>query len=98
MSLFGRYEIRPGVKRLLRFIGRRPDRVRAEADEEIRLHLALRTEQLIRDGLSPDAARAEAERRFGPADVARRELHHSAQRREERMRVREWLDATRQDV
>jgi predicted permease len=98
MSLFGRYEIRPGVKRLLRFMGRRPDRVRAEADEEIRLHLALRTEQLIRDGLSPDAARAEAERRFGPADVARRQLHHSAQRREGRMRVREWVDAGRQDV
>src|SRR5918992_2709935 len=98
MSLFGRYEIRPGVQRLLRFMGRSPDRVRAEADEEIRLHLALRTEQLIRDGLSPEAARAEAERRFGPADEARRQFHDSAQHREERMRTREWLDAAWQDM
>jgi predicted permease len=98
MSFFGRSEIRPGVRRILRFMGRRPERVRAEADEEIRLHLALRTQQLMSEGLSPDAARAEAERRFGTSNEARQQLHDSAQRREERVRMREWLDAALQDL
>jgi predicted permease len=98
MSFFGRHEIRPGVRRLLRFVSRRPERVRAEADEEIGLHLTLRTQQLIREGLSPAEARAEAERRFGAPGEARRQFHDSAQRREERMQMREWLDTVRQDV
>jgi predicted permease len=98
MPSSSRFEIRPGVRRLFRLATRRPDSVRAEADEEIRLHLRLRTEQLIREGLSPGAARAEAERRFGSLDEARRSLHSSAQRREDRMRMREWLDAARRDL
>ena len=95
MSDFG---IRPGLKRLFRLAVRRQHLVRQEADEEIRLHLALRTEQLVRRGLSADAARAEAERRFGPLDDARAHLHRSAQRRENRMHLRELLDDVRRDV
>src|SRR4051812_38683510 len=67
-------------------------------DDEIRLHLALRTDQLVREGRTPDAARAEAESRFGLADDARRALHHSALRREARMDQVERFDALRQDV
>jgi predicted permease len=40
----------------------------------------------------------EAERRFGDIDEARRRLHTSARRREDRMHAREWLDATRRDL
>src|SRR3712207_2443392 len=98
MSFSDRFYIRPGVRRLFRLAIRRRDLTRAEADDEIRLHLALRTQQLIRDGLAPDAARAEAERRFGPPDEARKTLHTSAERREDRMRMREWVDAVRRDV
>src|SRR5215207_6475649 len=87
-------EIRPGIRRLFRLAVRRPEYARAEADEEIRLHLQLRTEQLVREGLSPDAARAEAERRFGPLDEARAQLHNSATRREDQMRIREWANST----
>ena len=90
--------IRPGIKRLFRLAVRRPDLVRHEADEEVQLHLALRTEQLMREGLSQDEARAEAERRFGSLDEARSQLHDSAQRRENRMHLRETLDAVRRDV
>jgi predicted permease len=61
-----------------------------DADEEIRLHLDLRVEQLVRRGLTPDAARAEALRRFGPVDDLRRHLTASAARRESRMRLTEW--------
>ena len=90
--------IRPGIRRLFRLAVRRPDAARAEADEEIRLHLQLRAAQLERDGLSPGAARAEAERRFGPLDEARERLHGSAERREDRLRAREWLDGLRRDL
>lgn len=90
--------IRPGIRRLFRLALRRRDLVISEADEEMRLHLALRTEQLVREGFSPDAARAEAERRFGSLDDARHHLHRSAQRRENRMHVRELLDAIRRDL
>src|SRR5215208_1984870 len=91
-------EIRPGIRRLFRLAVRRPEYARAEADDEIRLHLQLRTEQLIREGLPPDAASAEAERRFGPLDEARARLHTSATRREDRMRMREWVDGVGRDL
>src|SRR5918999_1652214 len=94
----GRFEIRPGVRRLFRLALRRPDSTRAEADEEIALHLALRTQQLIGQGLPPGAARAEAERRFGSPDEARQSLHTSALRREGRMRMHELFDAASRDL
>jgi predicted permease len=90
--------IRPGVRRLFRVALRRPADARREADEEIRLHLALRTEQLVRAGMSPADARAEAERRFGPLDEARERLHTSTSRRDARMRALDWMDALRQDL
>ena len=91
-------EIRPGIKRLFQLAARRDQRVREEADDEIRLHLRLRVDQLVREGWTPEAARAEAERRFGPITEAREDLHKSARRREGRLRVREWIDTVRQDL
>jgi predicted permease len=91
-------EIRPGIKRLFQLAARREQRVRDEADDEIRLHLRLRTDQLVREGWTPDAARAEAERRFGPMAEAREGVQKSARRREERMRIREWIDTVKQDL
>jgi predicted permease len=96
---FGPGEIRPGVARLFRLAARRGAGVQDEVDDEIRLHLQLRAAQLARDeGLAPEAARAEAERRFGPLHEARERLHASAERREGRMHVRELLDAVRHDL
>ena len=91
-------EIRPGIRRLLRLAVRRPADAQAEMDDEIRLHIALRTEQLVRQGREPGAARAEAEARFGLQDEAQRALHHSAQRRESRMDLHDKLDALGQDL
>ena len=81
-----RPEIRPGIRRLLRLALRAPEQARAEADEEIRLHLQLRAEQLERAGLSPAAARAEAERRFGPPEAARERVRATAAGRDRRLR------------
>ena len=90
--------VRPGVARLFRLAIRQPERIRAESDEEIQLHLALRTEQLRAQGLSLEEARAEALQRFGATEDARERFHDSAQRRENHMRTREWIDAVRQDT
>jgi len=89
-------EIRPGIRRLFRLAGWR--NAQAEVDDEIRLHLQLRADQLVREGLSPDAARAEAERRFGSIDDERARFLSSARRREGRLRLREWIDSVGQDV
>ena len=90
--------IRPGVARLFRLAIRRPEITDADVDEEIRLHLALRVRQLQAQGYSLTDAQAEAERRFGPPEEARERFHHSARRRENRMRTRESFDALRQDL
>lgn len=89
-------EIRPGIRRLLRFIT--PRSAACDADDEIRLHLTLRTKQLIAEGMSPAAAQEEAERRFGEIGDERRQFRSAARRRERRTRWRDWLDATRADV
>ncbi len=89
-------EIRPGIRRLLRFIT--PRSARRDADDEIRLHLRLRTDQLIAEGMSPETARAEAERRFGPIDEERKNFHDAARRRERRVQSRDWIDAARGDI
>ncbi|GLC26870.1 ABC transporter permease [Roseisolibacter agri] len=91
-------EIRPGIRRLFRLAVLRRDLAHDDADAEIRLHLQLRAEQLTREGMSPEAARAEAERRFGSLDEARERLHASAARREDRLRFRETLGSIAQDL
>lgn len=56
-----------------------------DLDEEIRVHLELRAEELVRDGWSPEAAREEALRRFGPLDAARKDLARSGRARDRRL-------------
>src|SRR6478736_9598906 len=89
-------EIRPGIRRLLRLVTRRS--MLQGADEEIRLHLELRTRQLIGEGLSPSAARAEAERRFGEVAEERLRSRASAIRQERRLRWRDSFDLLRGDL
>ncbi len=56
-----------------------------DLDEEIRVHLELRAEELVREGWSPEAAKEEALRRFGPMDAARRKLARSGRARDRRL-------------
>lgn len=90
--------IRPGIRNLFRLGVRRDDIVARNVDEEIRAHLDMRTEQLVREGFEPNMAREEAVRRFGSMDDARRELQQHAHQRERTMQFREWLESLRQDV
>jgi putative ABC transport system permease protein len=90
--------IRPGIKKLFRLaFHRREDAVR-DVREEMRLHVELRTEQLISGGLAPDRAREEAERRFGSLDNARATMEANATHREAVMRTREWAESFLQDL
>ena len=77
--------IRPGVRRYFSLALRTPGRREQDVNDEIASHFELRVEQLMRGGLSPEAARALAEERFGPFDRSRRELLDTAAQREERM-------------
>lgn len=68
-------------------------RVDAEMDLEIEAHIAMRTADLVRAGMAPDAARREAERRFGDFEHARERLHEAARQREAAMRQRDRIGA-----
>ena len=87
-----------GIRLLFRLPEHTPDSIVSETNEEIRLHLALRAEELVRSGYTVEAARAEAERRFGAMEEVRPGLHASALRRDWRMRLRERIDELQQDI
>jgi predicted permease len=76
-------------------LGGKPD---AEMDEEIEAHLQLRAADLQRTGLSPEAARAAAEQRFGDLDATRQVLHSAARRREAALRHRDWIAGIGMDL
>jgi putative ABC transport system permease protein len=77
-------------------IGRR--NVQADVDDELRFHLEMQTRDLIASGLSPDAARREAERRFGAVPPVRAALVAGDRRRDKRTRLREWLGELMSDL
>ena len=89
--------IRPGVRRLFDLMLRRRDVSRRDVDTEVALHIDLRAAQLIRQGLSPQDARHEAQRRFGSVK-ALHSLEHSAYWRDRKMSFRDWLDSVTQDI
>ncbi|NPC81199.1 hypothetical protein HPC49_23590, partial [Pyxidicoccus fallax] len=89
----------------MRTPGRRwtwPWRSRAElqsdVDEEIAFHLDMRTEALVREGLSEAEARQRARREFGDVDELREALGAHDARAQARRRVSAWLDGLLQDL
>jgi hypothetical protein len=85
------------ARRFFRLAIKRPALTEQDVDAEIAFHLDARTAQLMARGLTPDAARQEAQRRFGNVDLARHSLTTSATRRETRMQAREHLSNLTQD-
>ena len=90
--------IRPGVRRLFRLPLRGEELADQEMDDEIRLHLELRAEQLQREGLTAGEAWAEAKRRFGSSDDTRDTLRRAARRTEKRVWAREWVHELGRDL
>ena len=67
-------------------LGRRKETVGQEIDEELRLHLELRAEELRASGMSEEAARREALLRFGDLEQTRRYCKRQDLRKERSMR------------
>jgi predicted permease len=69
-----------------------------DVDAELSFHLQTRIEDLMRQGYSRQAAEREAEREFGDADAARRELAAIDRRTARRTGWRDWLASVKQDI
>ncbi|MGH7554660.1 MAG: ABC transporter permease, partial [Longimicrobiales bacterium] len=67
-------------------------------DDEIRAHLEMRTEALIRAGETRDRARVEALRRFGDVEEGRHRLIRAMKERSRKKRRTEELTGLRRDV
>lgn len=78
----------PGLRRIVQLPGAR--RVQTEVDAELRFHLDMRTDDLVRSGMNADAARAQALLEFGDVGEARGELAAIDQRRASRRDRAEW--------
>src|SRR4051812_11654181 len=90
--------IRGDIRRAFLLALRRRDRWEREVEDEIKMHLTLRAEQLMADGVSADAAYTEAVRRFGALDAARDRLLDAARNREQHMQRTEYVADLRQDI
>lgn len=64
-------------------------RAARELDREVEAHIAMRVDDLVRGGMSPSDARAEAMRRFGDFEAARRRLRDGARLRASSARRRD---------
>ncbi|HEX6941503.1 MAG TPA: ABC transporter permease, partial [Gemmatimonadaceae bacterium] len=66
--------------------------------DEMELHITLRAEALVREGMTQEKARAEARRLFAIDNTTIEQLHDIALDRNRHMRFYEKLDAFRQDA
>lgn len=85
----------PRWRRYLRFW--RSD-VRADIEDELAFHFQARISELSAQGMTPDAARAQALEEFGDVDVVRSSLQTIDQRVARRASRLEWLDGWRHDI
>jgi len=86
------------LRRFLRLPSRSAARIQRDIDEELRLHLDMRIEELERMGMSPAEARRQAMRKFGDLEDATRYCAAVDQDLERRRRTTGWLSELRQDV
>jgi putative ABC transport system permease protein len=72
--------------------------IEQEVDEEIALHLELRTRELMARGLDPETARRQARERMGDVGSVKRELRELGRKRDRDMKILTWLEELRHDV
>ncbi len=73
-------------------------RVARDVDEELSAHFTMRIEELVRGGMSREAAEREARAQFGDVDTARQALIDEDMRRVTRARHRQGFESWRQDI
>ncbi|MBC7789002.1 MAG: ABC transporter permease [Anaerolineae bacterium] len=86
----------PGIHRMFR--SREISSVEREVDDELSFHFAMRVQELIAKGLTPEAANAEAERAFGDVALVRASLQRMGREVRGRERRAEWWADTVRDV
>ena len=86
-----------GIRRAFRLALGRP-RIEEEVDAEVAFHLEMRAAELAARGLTPDAARDEARRRFGNTHEWRMAMSAVDRERAAQERRVEWVDDLRQDL
>jgi putative ABC transport system permease protein len=69
-----------------------------EIDEELELHLELRTRELVERGVDPRTARELALKRMGDVARVRQTCADVGRKRDREMRILQWLDELRTDV
>jgi putative ABC transport system permease protein len=87
-----------GVKRLFRLPSRTGAEVRRDVDDELAFHLEMRCEELERQGLDPDSARARAEQEFGSVSASATSLTMMDRQMEQRRRFTQYVAELRQDA
>jgi hypothetical protein len=80
------------------YLRRRPVDVRSEIDEELRLHLDMRTEALVAQGMSLEDARREALQQFGDLPGTREYCRRQDEEKEHRMPRALWIEDLLQDL
>lgn len=85
----------PFWRRYARFFG--PDPA-ADVKDELAFHLEAKADDLIRQGLSPEAARKEAERQFGDLGTVQRVGQQIGQKSEKRKRIADYWSDLLHDV
>ncbi|HTS35385.1 MAG TPA: ABC transporter permease [Candidatus Solibacter sp.] len=70
----------------------------AEVKDELRFHLDAKTDDLIRQGWTPEAARQEAERQFGDVNSLQQIGQHLGEKTERRKRLRDYGNDLLHDV
>ena len=69
-----------------------------EFDEEIELHIEMRTRELIAEGIDPARAREMAIRKMGDLDAFKRTCVDLGRKRDREMSISLWLEELRDDV
>ena len=85
-------------RRVFRLPWRSSADIARDVEDEIAFHLEARVQELVAGGVSPHIARAEAMRRFGDVESARRYCYAIGRRRKRTMALREWLESWGQDL
>src|SRR5262245_66212610 len=80
------------------YVSRRPRELQADVDEELRVHLEMRVEELVANGMSAGEARREALRQFGDLEYTRRYCRDQDGRKEAGMRWSLLVDDLAQDL
>ena len=72
--------------------------VTEEVDAELRFHLEMVTRELVEGGMAPEAARAEALRRFGDVESVSKECQQLGRAEQREKQRAAWLSELLQDL